>query len=77
VQVDLVKGDPVMTYKEKLTDLIGKTGEVSFPDGVVFFQLNREKDQLVEVGEDYVLFDRPRWGKVMCPMSMVTIQYAK
>lgn len=66
-----------MTYREKLSELVGKTGEVSFPDGAVFFQLNKEKDQLIEVGDDYVLFDRPRWGKCMCPISMLTVQFAK
>ncbi len=63
-----------MTFKEKLTGLLGEVGGVSITDSnLVTFYVEDGEDLLTEVGDDYVVF-KVKGAQFTLPMSQLIVR---
>ena len=66
-----------MKYRDFLSKFVGQQGNVTSYEGVINFSTSGQQlYELLEVGEDYVVFGRDS-GRTSYPISMVMISYVK
>ncbi len=62
-----------MKYADKLKNYVGSRGDFKFGserDPYCIFYLQRHRDKLKEVGDDYVIIDRGNKGFVIVPLNL-------